>query len=60
MPSHQRRIKKAFFFIERLMQINPEFRRNMRELRRLRAVGKISTEESEHKTSELIMGAIER
>ena len=60
LPNHFRRIRKAFYFIERLRQIDPEFNQKIIEIKYKTSLKQITPKEADQQASQAILQAIQR
>ena len=60
MPNHERRFRKAFYYVERLMQIDPEFNQKLIAINRLKKSKQLTEQQAQQQTNQAITQAIQR
>ena len=60
MPNPERRFRKAFYYVERLMQIDPEFNQKLIAINRLKKSKKLTEQQAQQQTNQAITQAIQR
>ena len=60
MGNQERRYRKAFYYVEKLMQIDPKFRETMTRINRQRRARKITEQQAQKQTNQAIEQAMIR
>ena len=60
MPNPERRFRKAFYYVERLMQIDPEFNQKLIAINRLKKSNQLTEQQAQQQTNQAITQAIQR
>jgi len=60
MPNPERRFRKAFYYVERLMQIDSEFNQKLISINRLKKSKQLTEQQAQQQTNQAITQAIQR
>ena len=60
MPNPERRFRKAFFYVEKLMEIDSEFKKTLTQINRSKKSNQLTEQQAQQQTNQAITKAIQR
>ena len=60
MPNPERRFRKAFYYVERLMQIDSEFNQKLISINRLKKSKQLTEQQAQQQTNQAITQSMEK